>query len=143
MSNRLRLTLTTPAQTLIEREVDAVTLPTLVGQITILPDHAPLVSVLSAGEALITDGEEKTPFLLAGGIVEVFQNTVAVLADTAQEPSAIDIAEAERRAQELAQHIAAEPTMDIAAYTELMKELERERAKMQVGKKWQNLPQSK
>lgn len=141
MTKRLHLKLVTPIKTLMECSVDSVTLPTVMGQITILPGHAALVSVLAAGEATIIDGEKRTPLAIAGGIVEVSQNTIAILADSAEAPSDIDVALAERKAEELAQKIASEPTMDIATYTALMKELERERARMQVGKKWKNVGQ--
>lgn len=141
MTERLHLKLVTPAKTLISCDVDSVTLPTMIGQITILPGHAALVSVLSSGEATILDGEKQTPLAIAGGIVEVSQNTIAILADSAEAPSEIDVALAEAKASELAQKIAAEPTMDVATYTALMKELERERARMQVGKKWKNIGQ--
>ncbi|MCW1929779.1 MAG: ATP synthase F1 subunit epsilon [Candidatus Kerfeldbacteria bacterium] len=139
MSTRLHLQLVTPTGTLMDREVDSVTLPTRVGEITILPDHAPLVSVLSAGEATIADGSSKTPFVVAGGVVEVFQNTVAVLADTAEEPTAIDVKAAEENAKKLAAKIAAEPVMDSAVYAALLNDLDRERAKINIGKKWQKI----
>lgn len=139
MSTRLHLQLVTPSGTLMDREVDSVTLPTQVGQITVLPDHAPLVSVLTSGEALIVADTEKTSFVVAGGVVEVFQNTVAVLADSAEEPSAIDIAAAEKRAEELAKEIASQPVIDQVVYAKLLNDLERERVKLSIAKKWQKI----
>lgn len=61
-------------------EVSSVTLPTLLGQVTILPHHAPLISVLKEGEIKIhkTDGKEIS-YKIDSGIVEVSGDTINVL----------------------------------------------------------------
>ena len=67
----LNFTLTTPDGKLFQDEVDQVTLATSEGQITILPNHIPLVSVLVPGEAIIKKKNREVPLVIYGGFVEV------------------------------------------------------------------------
>lgn len=136
MHSEIQLRLVTPARTLFDKPVRSVTLPTEMGQITVLPDHAPLVSVLTAGELLVKSSDGEFPLAVAGGIIEVFDNTIVVLADSAEHPSEIDVAAAEKRAEELAKELKEEVKMDITTYTTLQHNLERERARLAVATKW-------
>lgn len=51
--------------------VDSVTLPTASGEITVLPNHAPLISHLAKGTILVRFEGKDTPFEIAGGFMEV------------------------------------------------------------------------
>jgi F-type H+-transporting ATPase subunit epsilon len=64
-------------------EVVSLIVPTKEGQLTILNNHTPIVSVLSIGEAVVeTENKEKKSFYLQGGVLEVKQNgDVSLLAD--------------------------------------------------------------
>lgn len=136
MHTEIQLKLVTPAKTLFDEPVKSVVLPTEMGEITVLADHAPLISVLSAGELIVQTSNETFPLAVAGGLIEVFDNTVVVLADSAERPTEIDIEASEKRAEELAKELATETAMDITTYTTLQRNLERERARLNVGKKW-------
>ncbi len=73
------------------------------GQLGILPRHAPLLTTLAVGEMLIRLGDAEEPLFVAGGFLEVRENFVTVLADTAEHAEEIDQARAEearRRARE-------------------------------------------
>ena len=86
-------------------EVSQVTLPTVDGQITILPEHIPLMSVLGMGEVMIkkSDGTEQSLFV-DGGIIQVSGDKIELLANMAERAEDIDAAkveEAKRRAEKL------------------------------------------
>jgi F-type H+-transporting ATPase subunit epsilon len=69
----------------------------------ILPRHAALLTTLAIGEMRIKLGDAEEPLFVAGGFLEVRDNVVTVLADTAEHAEEIDEARAEearRRAQE-------------------------------------------
>jgi len=136
MHTELQLKLVTPAKTLFDEAVLSVALPTELGQITILPDHAPLVSILCAGEMIVKTASSQFPLAVAGGVVECFDNTLVILADSAEHPSDIDVAAAEKRAEALAAELAQEATMDITTYTTLQRNLEHERARLNLVQKW-------
>jgi len=77
--------------------------PGIMGQLGILPHHAPLMTMLEPGELRIKKGGGEIPLAIGGGFLEVLQNRVTILADAAEYAGEIDIAraeEAKRRAQE-------------------------------------------
>ena len=80
-TNRLQLKMVTPVQTVFEQEVDGVSLPTRLGEITVLPQHTELVSILEPGELVVRDGNKTFPLAVSGGLIEVANNTLYVLAD--------------------------------------------------------------
>jgi F-type H+-transporting ATPase subunit epsilon len=69
--------------------------PASQGEIGIAPRHAPLLSLLKAGEVRVQtpDGEEQS-FFVGGGAIEVQPHHVTVLADTALRAKDIDEAAA-------------------------------------------------
>ena len=50
---RINFKIATPERVVFKDEVDSITLPTVMGEITILPNHIPLISVF---ERLVADG---------------------------------------------------------------------------------------
>ena len=72
----------TPEGTLHEGTASAVFLPGTVSPFEVLPDHAPIISALSAGEIRVVDGEEQR-FTIRGGVVKVRNNEITVCAETA------------------------------------------------------------
>lgn len=106
----LKLTVTTVERTALEMEdVQEIVVPTKEGVITILPNHVPLVSVLSMGEMIIrSKGKESVAMFVDGGIVEVDKqpdithvDILTNLAEHAEELDAAKIEEARRRAEKL------------------------------------------
>ena len=134
---KLNLKLITPARTVLEEEVEEVVAHTLEGEITILANHTPMVTVLKPGELLIKTDGKKTPLAVAGGIIEVFNNTLIVLADTAEHLKEIDLKRAEERAKELAEKLKDKNILDINTYNSLSYTLARDRTRIEVFKKWQ------
>jgi F-type H+-transporting ATPase subunit epsilon len=62
----------------------------------ILPNHAPLLTVLQIGELLIRKGADEQSIVVAGGFMEVLNNKVTILADVAERSEEIDTASAEQ-----------------------------------------------
>jgi F-type H+-transporting ATPase subunit epsilon len=89
---------------LTEDDVDMVVAPGADGTLGILPRHAPLISILDAGELRIKKDGRETSIIVFGGFIEVTPDKVIVLADTAEHAEEIDLqrAEAARRAAETA-----------------------------------------
>ena len=78
----LTIRILTPEGTLHEGTASAVFLPGTVSPFEVLPDHAPIISALSAGEIRVVDGEEQR-FTIRGGVVKVRNNEITVCAETA------------------------------------------------------------
>ncbi|MCB9809216.1 ATP synthase F1 subunit epsilon [Candidatus Nomurabacteria bacterium] len=97
------LTLATTEGILYEDTVSEVTIPTLEGEITILSQHIPLVSVLRPGEMRVVKDGSATHFVIGGGVLEMRpDNTLMILSDDSIASADID-AEASRAAYERAQ----------------------------------------
>ena len=77
------LEIITPDKKLYEGEVIAVQLPGSAGSFEILKNHAPLISTLEAGTIRVRSNQEELRIPVAGGLVEVLNNKVTVLASTA------------------------------------------------------------
>ncbi len=99
----IRLDIVTAERLVYSEEVDTIIAPGIEGQLGILPHHAPLMTILQAGEMMVRRGGEEFSLAISGGFLEVRPDRVIVLADTAERDEEIDLAraeEAKRRAQE-------------------------------------------
>jgi len=76
---------------------EMVFVPAQMGEIGIMPRHAPLLSPLKAGEVRVkkTDGKEES-FYVSSGMLEIQPHVVTVLADTAMRAKDIDEESAEK-----------------------------------------------
>jgi F-type H+-transporting ATPase subunit epsilon len=72
-------------------DVDSVVAPGAAGSLGILPGHAKLVSLLAQGELKIRHQGEEEFFAVFGGFIEVTDNKVIILADSAERASEIDL----------------------------------------------------
>ena len=73
----------TPDQQIFEGEVSSATFPGLDGSFQILNNHAPLVSALGKGNVRYKVGKSESEVTIDGGVVEVLNNRVIVLAESA------------------------------------------------------------
>ena len=87
--------LITPESIIFEGQAHEVILPTQNGQIGVLPDHEPLVTILTPGEIFIKNGAEIIHLASMGGFVEINNNAVKVLSDSAIRSEEIDALAAE------------------------------------------------
>jgi F-type H+-transporting ATPase subunit epsilon len=127
----LTLQIITPERVVFQEEgVESVTLPGREGELTVLPQHAPLMTELRPGALTFRRGGDEIDVALSGGFLEVVNDKVTVLADTAERSEEIDLARAqaarERAAAQLAER---QEQMDIAA---VMAAMERARARLRV-----------
>ena len=78
----MELQIITPDKELFKGQAKRVTVPGVDGSRGFLDHHAPLITVLKAGEVKVTLPDNKTKvFPLNGGVVEVSGNHVIVLAE--------------------------------------------------------------
>lgn len=133
----IKFKIVTPEKTVSEEEIYQATLPIDGGEVTLLPDHMPYIGSLQAGEILLRHemNGEATLLATSGGFVEFHDNTLVVLADTAERAADIDLAraeEAERRAQAL---MAERVHIDDEEYARVAAALQKEMARVRVARK--------
>ncbi len=71
----------TPDRKVFSGAATAVTFPGSEGQFQVLNDHAPLVSTLAKGQVIVQTTSGQQTFTVDGGVVEVLQNKVLLLAE--------------------------------------------------------------
>ena len=140
MSKKLQLKIVTPERLILEEMVEYVTLPTTEGEITIMPDHVPLIASLASGDIVAFENGEHIPMAVAGGFIEVKKEdgvtTVAILADFAEHVSGItddEIEKAKAKAEELHKLTENKEHVDFEHFEA---ELERTLTRVKIADKW-------
>ena len=102
MASTLKLEIVTPEGTAYSEDVEMVTLPGIVGQMGIYPQHVPLMTQMVPGEIIARRGSHDHFIATGEGLIEITANRVSVLTDLAVAADRIDEAKAEearRRAE--------------------------------------------
>ena len=100
---KIYLEILTQEKQVYKGEVDIVLAPGYDGQIGILVNHVNMLTKLSGGELFIISGPSMTVLAITGGLLDVHDNQVTVMADSAVRADEIDIAvveAAKRKAEE-------------------------------------------
>ncbi len=141
MSKQLKLKIVTPEHLVLEEVVDQVSLPTTLGEITVLPEHMPLITDLTTGDVVAVTRGEHVPFAVVGGFLEVKKGEdnmteVAVLADFAEHVGELTeekIAEARKMAEEMKHKML---NKEIVDFEHFETELERSLTRVKIADKW-------
>ena len=136
----IKFEIVTPERVVFREEILQLSVPTTTGEITILPDHIPLVSVLQPGviELKKMDGSKEV-MSVSGGFVEVMKDKIIILADTAERAEELDeerIKNAHLRAEELKKNLR---NADDVQFTDVAVRLEKELARMHALNRWRRL----
>jgi F-type H+-transporting ATPase subunit epsilon len=96
MAEQLHLSLVTPEKQVVNEEVDQVNVPGSEGDLGILYDHAPIITNLRPGPLSFEKGGVATQLIVSGGYLEVTDNRVIILAETAEFLHEVDRDRAEK-----------------------------------------------
>jgi F-type H+-transporting ATPase subunit epsilon len=77
----MRVEIITPDKALFKGEATSVVVPGVDGSMGFLNNHAPLITVLKAGDVKVKTSSGEESFTVKGGVVEVMNNMVLVLAE--------------------------------------------------------------
>ena len=83
-TNKINLRIITPEKVAYRAEADQVSLPTKDGEITIMANHIPLISIMKHGELVIKNNGEKIFLAVCNGFIEVKKNNVIIMTDIAE-----------------------------------------------------------
>ena len=75
----MKVEILTPKKIELETEARAVVLPTIMGEISVLNHHIPLITVLKKGTIKVLGSSGETPIEVDGGIAEIVANKVTIL----------------------------------------------------------------
>ena len=91
----LRLEIVTPQAIAFSEDVDMVTLPSVVGQIGVLPEHVRLITQIVPGEIIVNRNGQESCLAVGEGLVEITGTRVAIVTDMAIPAERIDEAQVE------------------------------------------------
>lgn len=91
MAEKLQLEMVTPYRKVLSEQVEEVTAPGTIGEFGLLPGHTPLLTTLDIGELTYIQDGKSFRVAVNWGYVEVENNTVTVLVETAEAADQIDL----------------------------------------------------
>jgi len=101
----LTLDIVTPEKRVARLECDEVRAPGAEGGFGIRRGHTPFLSALEPGRLTVVSAGQETHFAIGGGFLQVADDKVIVLADTAEAKGEIDLERAQRAFQDATERL--------------------------------------
>lgn len=136
----IQFEIVTPERIVLKEKIAQVSVPTKQGEITILPNHIPLVASLMPGviEVVKTDGTREV-MSISGGFIEVLKDKVVILADTAERAHEIDVKRVEEARSRAEQTIKEMRKFDRKSFADLSARIAKELARTKAVKRWKKI----
>lgn len=110
-----RLEIVTPERVVFQGEAASLTAPGVMGSFQVLYNHAPLIAAIGIGELKVKNREGADSYLATGGgFVEVNDNRVVVLAESAEPAGGINVKRAREARERAQQRLRERQSVDIA-----------------------------
>jgi F-type H+-transporting ATPase subunit epsilon len=109
------LEIITPERIAYQQDVDYVEVPSVTGELGILPKHVPLFTTLKDGEVRIIKGKEELFLAIGGGFLEVTPQKTAILVTRAMHAEEINEKEMEKAKEEAELAIKQKPQGEASA----------------------------
>lgn len=130
-----KLNLFTPKGTVVKGlDCAEITVPTVRGEINILPDHTHILTELGTGvlTAKTTDGSVRH-FSVTAGLCRVMQDAVTILSFTSERPQDIDVERAKASRAKAASRLAGESNLSDVELIKFRRKLERADMRLRLG----------
>ena len=130
MAEYLKLSLVTPEKQVVNEEVEQVNVPGSEGDLGVLYDHAPFITNLRPGPLSYEKDKVTTELIVSHGYMEVTDNRVIILAETAEFIHEVDRSRAEK-AKAKAEATLGKADLDEEEFEEAQKDLFRAIARLE------------
>jgi F-type H+-transporting ATPase subunit epsilon len=80
----MQVTVISPEAAMFDGDADAVVAPAFDGEVGILPNHAPFMTLLGEGRLTVRQAGAVSRFVVRGGFLQVVDNRVRVVAEHVQ-----------------------------------------------------------
>ena len=111
MAQSFKFELVSPERLLISEQVDAVVRPATEGEMTVMGNHAPVMTTVKPGVVTISRPDGKTDrYVVFGGFADILPDSCTLLAESAIHVDDIDRDDLERRIQEAREDLDAADT---------------------------------
>jgi len=134
----MKLEIVTAERQVFSDDVTAIIAEGTEGQMTVLPKHAPLITMLAPGELIVRKDTDEQYMVISGGFMEVMPEKVIVLADACERSDEIDLERAtaaKERAEERLKGLTTEVDQSRAEAA-----LRRSIARLRVAEKRRRMP---
>ncbi|MFZ7102103.1 MAG: F0F1 ATP synthase subunit epsilon [Peptococcaceae bacterium] len=109
----LKLEVVTPERKVLSEDIASLVVPAIGGYLGILPNHAPMISGLEPGVLKYKVAGDYKKMAISGGFLEVSDNKVSVLANTAELPQEIDVERAQQAKERAEQRLQNKSEVDV------------------------------
>ncbi|MBZ9848530.1 F0F1 ATP synthase subunit epsilon [Mesorhizobium sp. CA14] len=101
MAEAFKFELVSPEKLLVSEQVESVVIPGAEGEMTVMAQHAPVMTTIKPGVVTIkTAGGKEERFVVFGGFADILPSGCTLLAESATHVNDIDRADLARRIQE-------------------------------------------
>lgn len=138
--NTMKFEIVTQEKVVLKEEIFQVTVPTKVGEITVMANHVPLVSAISPGVIQIKKKDEQLELIsISGGFIEVLKDKVVILANTAERAEEIDIQRAEEARERAEEMMKDAKRFDKEQFASINAKIAKELARTKAARKWKKI----
>jgi F-type H+-transporting ATPase subunit epsilon len=131
MSEKFRVEVVTPTGVVLDKEVEEVVAPGIVGEFGVLIGHTPMLTFIKPGVFSYLENDKFVRFAVGSGFCEVLKDSVSVLVDEAYKIEQLNAAEAQAELAGLEQQLAAiDSAADPEGHQLLLNKLKVARAKV-------------
>ncbi|HEX5840303.1 MAG TPA: F0F1 ATP synthase subunit epsilon [Anaerolineales bacterium] len=135
----IRCEIVSQDRTVFQGDVDIVILPGVAGEMGILPNHAPVLTILKYGVIKVRQGSKEELFAVAGGMAEVQPKIVTILADAAENIMDIDITRAQAAKKRAEDALAKIKPDDQDTYLRMEAALRRSNLRLDVARRYRRV----
>jgi len=140
MKHTIQFKIVTPEKIVYSDDIDKVTIPTKDGEITVLANHSPLISILKTGEMKIVKDDNIISLSVSTGFVEIRPNSeVYILADTAERAEDIDIERAKIAKERVEKMLKDKSNINDINFAALQASLNRELTRIKIANKYRKI----
>ena len=133
MADKLHIEVVTLRQAVLSDDVQSVTLPGVLGEFKVLPNHRPFLTSLKPGRLEIEGGGGTRAFYLAGGFAEILSGRVLLLADECIAKEDLDLGSVKTAVDDAAKALEEHRTESIDETAGLRKTYEQAKAQLLVA----------
>lgn len=131
MSEKFRVEVVTPSGVVLDKEVEEVVAPGIMGEFGVLIGHTPMLTFIKPGILSYLENDRFTRFAVGSGFCEVLKDSVSVLVDEAHAVEQIDASAASAEAAQWEQELAAlDPTASAEDRERILNKIKLARAKV-------------
>lgn len=131
MPEKFTVQLVTPQGVMLDKEVEEVIAPGVMGEFGVLIGHTPMLTFIQPGVFSYLENDKFIKFALGSGFCEVLKDSVTVLVEEAYSADQIDASAASSEVAEFEQQLAAiDSVADPEQYQEISTKLKVARAKV-------------